>query len=174
MTRPVRLPKTAARLAAAALTLGLLSPLPATPASDFSSAAFTEQRPYLWESEVADTALADIRGGILLSDGYIIDFGIEVTTTINGQVVQSVLSTSFIQDLATVAQKGTVIQIGEGNSLPAELADELSAFVTIIQNNTEGADITQTLNATINVNNFDTERLVRTSVIQAAIDATRR
>ncbi len=174
MTASSVLTKSAMRRAgiAASLMAAALVPLPATPSADFTSAAFTDQRPYLWERAVPDDTLDGIRGGILLSEGYIIDFSIAVTTTIDGVVVQSTLATDFIEDLASVTNQGSLIQLGEGNSLPPELEDELSGFVTVIQNTQEGAVINQTLDADIDVNDFDMQRLINSNTLRSVIETT--
>ncbi len=143
------------------------------PASEFEDLAFTDQRPYLWDEEVPEDELKDIRGGVLLANGYILDFAIETVTMVDGIVqAQSVLSATvsdeIIQTLAA-ASTSSITQIGNGNVLPQELNDQLTSIITVVQNSKPQTDISQLTNADFNLRAVDVDAALN-AALRSAID----
>ncbi len=116
---------------------------------------FAAERPYLWSPQVDDDILKDVRGGVLLSSGYMVDFAIEMTTMVDGVTeARSVISSDVVNSLANSAA-GSVIQLGDGNTISPEVYDQITNYVTVVQNTKPDTLIQQLIDGEITIQGYD-------------------
>jgi hypothetical protein len=123
--------------------LALLAPLPA-PAFDSPFGV----------APLADSELAELRGGFIAPGGLIIDFALTSQAIVNGDVLNEVsLNSDQLNSLQNLRQ---VIQVGPGNEFKDDLTGALNnpSLVTIIQNSLDGTVIQTTNVIDVTVQNY--------------------
>ena len=104
-----------------------------------AGAAPTGAAPAWGDEAIPDRELARMRGGFINAEGLKIDVGLESLVRVNGELRSAVdVQLPDLTELATgaggLASQLEVIQNGPGNSLPGNLADQVSGLGTVIQN----------------------------------------
>lgn len=110
--------------------------------------------------------LADMRGGLTMPSGVVLSFGIERLVYVNGQLVASAnlqipdigrMTVDQANALAAI-NEGTVVQIGEGNSIDTGAGGN----ALVIQNTLDGQTITALTTLSVGVGTLGTLQEINT------------
>lgn len=108
-------------------------------------------------SAVKEEDLGEMRGGFISAGGLEINFGFFAQTIVNGELQDSI-SLSNISSGAAInpADLISIVQIGDGNTLPANIAGgDIGAITNIIQNTLDNQVIQFSSFMNVDVKNMD-------------------
>ena len=118
------------------------------------SSALAAHDPLAGLTRMSATELADAHGGFVTPQGLEISVGVQVQTTVNGQLIAQAPQVTAPSGTSVPAATAQLVQVASQGQISSVVHYATGNATTVVQNTVDNAVIQQLTHLNISVNNF--------------------